>query len=168
MVGKAKKLLGIEIIPQAIENARENALKNGIKNAEFICSDASSAAKRLTAEKANPDVIVIDPPRKGCDNTVIDAVCTMSPKRVVYVSCDPETLARDLSVFSQKGYVVGEVTPVDMFPRTQHVETVVLMSAASRRSQNEKSELERYGEYFMNRSVLDIMSECSEQHAEWH
>ncbi len=130
MADKAEKLFGIEIIPQAIENAKANAQKNNVQNAEFICSDASVAAKRLTSKNTKPDVVIIDPPRKGCDSTVIDAICTMSPKRVVYVSCDPETLARDLFIFSQKGYVTKEVTPVDMFPRTQHVETVVLMTKA--------------------------------------
>ena len=116
MANKAKTVLGIEIIPQAIENA------------EFICSDAANAAEKLSENNTHPDVVVVDPPRKGCDSVVIESVCKMSPKRVVYVSCDPETLARDLAVFELKGFKVLEVTPVDMFPRTQHVETVVLMS----------------------------------------
>ncbi len=128
MADKAKRVLGIEIIPQAIENAKANALNNNIQNAEFICADASLAATDLTKKKTRPDAVIIDPPRKGCDSSVIDAICTMSPKRVVYVSCDPETLARDLALFKEKGYITEEVTPVDMFPRTQHVETVVLMS----------------------------------------
>ena len=128
MANKAKKVLGIEIIPQAIENARENARINDIENAEFICSDAANAAEKLSENNTHPDVVVVDPPRKGCDSVVIESVCKMSPKRVVYVSCDPETLARDLAVFELKGFKVLEVTPVDMFPRTQHVETVVLMS----------------------------------------
>ena len=128
MANKAKKVLGIEIIPQAIENARENARINDIENAEFICSDAANAAEKLSENNTHPDVVVVDPPRKGCDSVVIESICKMSPKRVVYVSCDPETLARDLAVFELKGFKVLEVTPVDMFPRTQHVETVVLMS----------------------------------------
>ena len=128
MAHKAKKVLGIEIIPQAIENAKENAKNNNIQNAEFVCSDASSAAEQLSKNRTEPDVVIVDPPRKGCDGIVIDSVCRMSPKRVVYVSCDPETLARDLSIFEGNGFKVEEVTPVDMFPRTQHVETVVLMS----------------------------------------
>ncbi len=128
MADKVKRVLGIEIIPQAIENAKANALNNNIQNAEFICADAALAAKDLTKKKTRPDVVIIDPPRKGCDSSVIDAICTMSPIRVVYVSCDPETLARDLALFKEKGYITEEVTPVDMFPRTQHVETVVLMS----------------------------------------
>lgn len=128
MAHKAKRVLGIEIIPQAIENAKENAKNNNIENAEFICSDASGAAEKLSKDNVEPDVVIVDPPRKGCDGIVIDSVCKMSPKRVVYVSCDPETLARDLAIFEEKGFKVKEVTPVDMFPRTQHVETVVLMS----------------------------------------
>ena len=128
MADKAKKVLGIEIIPQAIENAKENVRINGITNAEFICSDAAKAAEELSKNKTSPDVVVVDPPRKGCDGVVIESICKMSPKRVVYVSCDPETLARDLAVFEERGFKVGKVTPVDMFPRTQHVETVVLMS----------------------------------------
>ena len=128
MAKSAKRVLGVEIIPEAIENARENARANNIKNAEFICADASKAASELARRGTRPDVLVIDPPRKGCDGAVIDAAAKMSPDRVVYVSCDPETLARDLAVFAEKGYVTKEVTPVDMFPRTAHVETVVLMS----------------------------------------
>lgn len=129
MADKAKNVLGIEIIPQAIENAKKNAKMNGIDNAEFICSDAKTAAQDLAKKKTLPDVVVIDPPRKGCDKEVIESVCIMNPKRIVYVSCDPETLARDLALFEEKGYKTKEVTPVDMFPRTQHVETVVLMTA---------------------------------------
>lgn len=129
MADKAKNVLGIEIIPQAIENAKKNSKMNGIDNAEFICSDAKTAAQDLAKKKTLPDVVVIDPPRKGCDKEVIESVCIMNPKRIVYVSCDPETLARDLALFEEKGYKTKEVTPVDMFPRTQHVETVVLMTA---------------------------------------
>ena len=128
MAKNVGKLIGVEIIPEAIENARENAKVNGITNAEFMCADASKAAAELQKRGSRPDVVVIDPPRKGCDASVIDSIALMSPKRVVYVSCDPETLARDLKLFVEKGYKTVTVTPVDMFPRTQHVETVVLMS----------------------------------------
>lgn len=128
MASKSKNLLGVEIIPQAIENAKENAKINGIKNAEFICSDASAAALKLCRDDMQPDVVVLDPPRKGCDAMVVDSVRKMAPKRIVYVSCDPETLARDLKIFDEYGYKTIEVTPVDMFPRTLHVETVCLMS----------------------------------------
>lgn len=128
MADMAKKILGVEIIPQAIKNAKENAKINKITIAEFTCSDAATAADRLVLNNTKPDVVIVDPPRKGCDTIVIDAIHKMSPKRVIYVSCDPETLARDLNLFSKYGYTVEEVTPVDMFPRTEHVETVVLMS----------------------------------------
>lgn len=127
MASKVKKVLGVEIIPQAIENAKENARLNGIENAEFICSDASVAAERLCRKQISPDVIVLDPPRKGCDTAVVEAVRKMSPSRIVYVSCDPETLARDLKIFEEGDYKVIRATPVDLFPRTSHVESVVLM-----------------------------------------
>ncbi len=128
MADKAKRLIGVEVIPQAIENAKENARRNGIGNAEFLCMDAAEAAQELAKRGTRPNVVVIDPPRKGCDASVISSICTMSPQRVVYVSCDPETLARDLAAFDKQGYRLVEATPVDMFPRTQHVETVCLMS----------------------------------------
>ena len=168
MAHKAKRLIGVEVVPQAVEDARLNAERNGITNAQFICSDASQAAKSLAARGIGADCIILDPPRKGCDAALVRTVSEMTPKRIVYVSCDPATLARDVKLFAECGYSVMRAVPVDMFPRTVHVETVVLMSAASRRSQNEKSEWEKYGEYFMNRSVSDIMSEYSEQHDEWH
>ena len=125
MADKTRRLIGVEVVPEAIENARENAENNGVENAEFLCMDAGQAAQELARRGERPDVVVIDPPRKGCDEAVIGAVCEMSPARVVYVSCDPETLARDLARFSERGYELTEATPVDMFPRTQHVECVV-------------------------------------------
>jgi len=128
MAKNAKKIIGVEIIPQAIENAKENARINGINNADFICSDSAEAAENFLKNGLSPDVVIIDPPRKGCSETVIDSINKMSPKRIVYVSCDPETLSRDLSLFELKGFKAREVTPVDMFPRTSHVETVVLLS----------------------------------------
>ncbi len=123
-----KQLIGVEIIPQAIENAKENARLNNIKNARFICDDATGAAKTLYDEGVRPDVVVLDPPRKGCSREVIETVADMNPDRVVYVSCDPATLARDLAGFAGLGYETKEATAVDMFPRTTHVETVVLLS----------------------------------------
>ena len=113
-----------------------NAQRNGIKNAQFICSDAAEAAKSLAARGISADCIVLDPPRKGCDASLIGTISDMSPKRIVYVSCDPATLARDVRLFAEKGYDVKRAVPVDMFPRTGHVECVVLMSApACRRCQ---------------------------------
>ncbi|MBE6775554.1 MAG: 23S rRNA (uracil(1939)-C(5))-methyltransferase RlmD [Ruminococcaceae bacterium] len=124
MAKDCKALIGVEIIPQAIENAKKNAALNGIKNARFICDDASGAAKTLFDEGIRPDVIILDPPRKGCSADVIDMVVDMSPDRVVYVSCDPATLARDCRIFEDKGYKVTELCAVDMFPRTVHTESV--------------------------------------------
>lgn len=123
----SKELVGVEIVPEAIVNAKENAQRNNINNARFICGDAAKAAEDFKAEGVTPDVIIIDPPRKGCDSALIHTIAQMSPKRVVYVSCDPATLARDLKIFDELGYKTLEVTPVDMFPRTAHVESVALL-----------------------------------------
>ena len=128
MAHRAKQVIGVEVIDAAIENAKENAKRNGIDNARFFCDDASGAAKRLQQEGLRPDVIVLDPPRKGCAPDVIDAVAAMAPDRVVYVSCDPATLARDCKRFAELGYHAQEAVAVDMFPRTVHVECVTLMT----------------------------------------
>lgn len=125
MADKAKEIIGVEIISEAIENAKENASLNGIENTRFICADASGAAKELLSEGIKPDVVVLDPPRKGCSKDVIDAVAGMNPQRIVYVSCDAASLSRDCALFREVGYEVTKVTAVDMFPRTIHVETVV-------------------------------------------
>ena len=127
---RAKRVIGAEIIPEAIENARLNAERNGVKNAEFFCADASEAAARFLKEGIRPEAVVVDPPRRGMDESAIRAVCGMGPDRVVYVSCNPSTLARDITVFNDCGYELKEASAVDMFPRTAHVETVVLMSLA--------------------------------------
>ena len=129
MANGVKKLYGVEIIPQAIEDAKINAKINGITNAEFFCGDASLAAEKLAKQGIKADCIIIDPPRKGCDSTLIETITKkFSPSRVVYVSCDPATLARDLKIFNESKYFVKKITPVDLFPRTGHVETVVLLS----------------------------------------
>ena len=128
MVHKTKRLIGVEIVPKAIEDAKENAKLNSIENSRFICGDAAKAAETLKAEGLTPDVIIIDPPRKGCDKSLIKTISDFNPQRVVYVSCDPATLARDLAVFTELGFKAYEVTPVDMFPRTSHVECVVKLS----------------------------------------
>lgn len=124
MADGAKKLVGIEIIPQAVENAKINAALNNITNAEFICADAAKGAELLREEGITPDVIILDPPRKGCDKALLDTVVQMSPKKIVYVSCDSATLARDLEILKNKDYITQRVTAVDMFPRTPHVEAV--------------------------------------------
>lgn len=128
MAGDAARVIGVEIVPQAIEDANRNAQENGIHNAEFLCADAAKAADMLNNRGIRPDVVVLDPPRKGCEPELVNTVAELAPSRVVYVSCDPATLARDLRLFAQLGYKTQEVTPVDMFPRTAHVECVVLMS----------------------------------------
>lgn len=128
MADECKTLVGVEIVEDAIKDANENAKVNNITNARFICSDAEKAAKMLKEEGLSPDVVILDPPRKGCGEELVNIIAEMSPKRVVYVSCDPATLARDLKYFTEHNYSVIEVTPCDMFSRTYHVETVVLMS----------------------------------------
>lgn len=127
MAKKVKQLIGVEIIPQAVENAKINAELNGIKNARFLCADAAQAAAALEKENLKPDVVILDPPRKGCDARLIQTVADMQPNRVVYVSCDHATLARDCAVFATLGYKTTEATPVDLFPATTHVECVALL-----------------------------------------
>ncbi len=127
MAKECKMLIGAEIVEQAIEDANENAKANNINNARFICADASAAAKQLRDEGLKPDTVILDPPRKGCGEELIKTISQMSPKRVVYVSCDPATLARDLKYFSHYGYAAEEITPCDMFSRTAHVESVCLL-----------------------------------------
>ena len=125
---QAKRAIGAEIVPPAIEDAKENAKRNGVENVEFFCGDASDVAARLEAEGLRPDVITVDPPRKGLAPGVIASVAGMAPKRVVYVSCDPATLGRDVKLFEELGYHALQAAAVDMFPGTCHVETVVLLS----------------------------------------
>lgn len=127
MAKDCKELIGVEIIQQAIDNAYKNAQRNGITNARFICGDATDAADRLKKEGISPDVVVVDPPRKGLTEKLIDTIAQMKPKRVVYVSCDPATLARDIKHFEELQYSVKEITPFDLFPRTAHVESVALL-----------------------------------------
>ena len=127
MAQKVKSLIGVEIIPEAIEDAKTNAELNNIKNARFICGDASLAAEKLKDDGITPQVIILDPPRKGCAEELLKTVAQINPQKIVYVSCDPATLARDCARLLELGYAVNEVTPVDMFPRTSHVESVALL-----------------------------------------
>ncbi len=128
MADTAKQIIGVEIVPQAVEDAKFNAQANGINNAQFLCADAARAAEKLAHDGIKPDVVIVDPPRKGCDTALIDTICnSFSPERVVYVSCDVATLARDVAQFTDNGYTLTEYTPVDMFPRTAHVETVACL-----------------------------------------
>ena len=124
----AKKVLGAEIVPEAIDDARENAVRNGVKNAEFFCGDASDVAKKLAQEHLRPDVITVDPPRKGLAPDVVESIAAMQPERVVYVSCDSATMARDVKRFADLGYTAARAAAVDMFPRADHIETVCLLS----------------------------------------
>ena len=131
MAGHCRELIGVEIIPEAIDSAKANAARMGdavAAKSRFFCADAGEAAARLAAEGLRPDVIMLDPPRKGCDETTLSAVVQMSPRRVVYVSCNPSTAARDAAWLGQHGYRAEKVQPVDLFPRTKHVETVCLLS----------------------------------------
>ena len=125
---RAGKAVGVEVVPEAIEDAKENAARNGVSNVEFFCADASIAAARLCAEGRKPHVILVDPPRKGLAPEVIDAMAAMAPQRIVYVSCDPATLARDVKLLTEKGYALQSAEAFDLFPRTFHVETVVRLS----------------------------------------
>ncbi len=135
---KAKKVYGVEIIPQAIEDARNNAKINGFENAEFFVGKAEEVLPayydeylRKHGERAYADVIVVDPPRKGCDETLLNTMVEMQPERIVYVSCDSATLARDLKILCEKGYEIKRVRAVDQFPMTVHVEACVLLARTS-------------------------------------
>ena len=124
---KARKVYGIEIVQPAILDARKNARDNHIKNAEFIVGDATAVMPALYKQGIRPDVVVVDPPRAGCTETVLRTFANMKPKRIVYVSCNPATLARDLAILKELGYLAQEVQPVDLFPQTSHVENICLL-----------------------------------------
>ena len=134
----AKRAIGAEIVPEAIADARDSAERNGVKNAEFFLGDASAVAARFSAKGLRPDVVTVDPPRKGLAEDVIRAIAEMAPPRVVYVSCDPATLSRDVKRFSEFGYVAKRACAVDMFPRADHVETVVLLTRAEAETPREQ------------------------------
>lgn len=119
---KIASLVGIEIIPEAVENAKKNAIRNGMENAEFYCGDANHPAL------SRADIIIVDPPRKGLEKELIETIAKISPRKVVYISCNPATLARDLAIFQSEGYTVGDVQPVNLFPRTAHCECVVALT----------------------------------------
>ena len=128
LAGRCKSVVGVEIVPAAIEDAKENAARNGIENARFLCADAGQAAQKMADEGFRPQVIVVDPPRKGLDEAAVKALCDMAPDRIVYVSCDCASLARDAKMlFEQGGYRPTKVQAFDMFPRTANVETVALL-----------------------------------------
>ena len=128
MASAAGKVIGVEVVPQAVEDARDNARRNGIENAEFFCGDAGQAALQLEKDGVRPDVVIVDPPRKGLNADTIEALVRFSPRRIVYVSCDPATLARDVALLKEQGYALKNALAADLFPRCAHVETVVLLS----------------------------------------
>lgn len=125
MAEQAQKIIGIEVIPEAVENARKNAIHNNITNAEFHCGDAGKVFKELNL---SPDIIVIDPPRKGCTYETVKTIAESFPQKIIMISCNPATAARDAKLFSEQGYKTEKVCGADLFPRTKHVECVVLMS----------------------------------------
>lgn len=125
---KAKKVYGVEIVPEAIENAKENAINNNVGNAEFYVGESEVVIPELINKGIKPDVVVVDPPRKGCEESLLHAIAQASPERIVYVSCDPSTLSRDLNILDGLGYKAEKVQPVDMFPMTGHVEVVVKLT----------------------------------------
>ncbi|MBQ7768611.1 MAG: 23S rRNA (uracil(1939)-C(5))-methyltransferase RlmD [Oscillospiraceae bacterium] len=127
MAKAAGKVIGVEVVEQAVEDARENARRNGIENAEFFCGDAGKAALELENQGIRPDVIVVDPPRKGLNADTVEALHRMSPRRIVYVSCDPATLARDVALLKERGYVLKNAQAADLFPRCSHVESIVCL-----------------------------------------
>ena len=150
MAGHCRELIGVEIIPEAIDSAKANAARMGdavAAKSRFFCADAGEAAVRLAAEGLRPDVIMLDPPRKGCDEKTLSAVVQMSPRRVVYVSCNPSTAARDAAWLGQHGYRAEKVQPVDLFPRTKHVEAVLLLT---------KLNVERHIEVDVSMDELDV------------
>lgn len=125
---QVKEVIGVEIVREAVENATQNARKNGIANARFLCGDAAQAAQTLAKEGIRPNVVIIDPPRKGCSPDLLHTIAEMDPDRLVYVSCNSATLARDAAILKELGFTPRRLQAVDMFPRTAHVETVVLLS----------------------------------------
>ena len=124
---KAKKVYGVEIIPQAIDNAWINAKENKVENVEFFVGESEVVIPDLINKGVKADVVVVDPPRKGCDKKLLDAITNIDAKKIVYVSCDPSTLGRDLQLLEENGYKTLEVQPVDMFPNTAHIENVALL-----------------------------------------
>ena len=127
MAKAAGKVIGVEVIEQAVQDAKENAARNNIENAEFFCGDAGKAALELEAKGIRADVAVVDPPRKGLNADTIEALARMSPRRIVYVSCDPATLARDVALLKEKGYQLKNAMAADLFPRCAHVESIVCL-----------------------------------------
>ena len=150
MAEQCRELIGVEIVPEAIESAKANAARMGkavAAKSRFFCADAGQAATQLAAEGLHPDIVMLDPPRKGCDEATLSAVVRMAPRRVVYVSCNPATAARDAAWLEQNGYHAEKVQPVDLFPRTRHCEAVLLLT---------KLHVERHIEVDVSMDELDV------------
>ena len=128
MAQKARKIIGIDIVPDAVENARQNAAANDISNAEFYCGDSGDVFAQLYKNGCSSNIIIIDPPRKGCSQDSLNTIVSSSPSKIIMISCNPSTAARDAKYISEHGYSVNKVSGVDLFPGTRHVECVVLMS----------------------------------------
>ena len=128
MAAGCRQLIGGEIVPEAVESARRNAAAMGLTNIRFLCGDAAKIAGTLIRDSIRPTLIILDPPRKGCSPETLQAVLTLNPDRIVMVSCDPATAARDCRILSDHGYTLTRLRPVDLFPRTKHVETVCLLT----------------------------------------
>ena len=127
MARAAGRVIGVEVVEAAVADAKENALRNGIDNADFFCGDAGAAALALEQQGICPDVVVVDPPRKGLNSDCIEALARMQPRRIVYVSCDPATLGRDVALLKERGYRLLSATAADLFPRCSHVESIVCL-----------------------------------------
>ena len=150
MADQCRELIGVEIVPEAIESAKANAARMGeavAAKSRFFCADAGQAATQLATEGLHPDIVMLDPPRKGCDEATLSAVVRMAPRRVVYVSCNPATAARDAAWLEKNGYHAEKVQPVDLFPRTKHVEAVLLLT---------KLNVERHIEVDVSMDELDV------------
>lgn len=124
----AKKIIGIEIVTEAVQNAHRNAVKNNISNAEFYCGDAGEIFSKLNKKGCNPDIIIVDPPRKGCSEDTLKTIVSASPEKIIMISCNPATAARDAKILSENGYSADRVCGADLFPATRHVECIILMS----------------------------------------
>ena len=124
----AKKVYGVEVVEPAVEDAKENAEMNEIRNVEFLAGEAEKVVPKMYEKGTKADVVFVDPPRKGCDEKLLNTIIDMKAEKVVYISCNPATLARDLKILTENGYEIKEVQPVDMFPQTSHVESVVLLN----------------------------------------
>ncbi len=127
LADRVKEVLGMEVIPEAVNDAKANAKRNGVENVHYFIGKAEKIMPQWLREGIQPTVVFVDPPRKGLDASFIETTAAVKPERIVYISCNPATLARDLALFEEEGYVTKEVQPVDLFPQTTHVECVVLL-----------------------------------------